>query len=82
MHKFRKLTIDQQTLLVKKRGSYLSIRESNSFLINLYFIDDFFVELWYSSNGISVNQIRSFRKLKYLEPYLNTIDISDVVSSS
>ncbi len=78
MEKFKKLTIDQQAKYVKIKGNYLSIRENRHFLIDLYGIDDFFVELWYSPNSVGINQIRSFRDVKQLEPYLKNIDISGI----
>ncbi|MCG8320203.1 MAG: hypothetical protein MI921_11920 [Cytophagales bacterium] len=78
MEKFKKLTIDQQAKFVKTRGRYLSIRENRHFLIDLYCVDDFFVELWYSPNSVGINQIRSFKDIKLLEPYLKNIDISGI----
>ena len=78
MEKFKKLTIDQQAKHVKSRGHYLSIRENRHFLIDLYCIDDFFVELWYSPNSVGINQIRSFKDIRLLEPYLKNIDISSI----
>ena len=78
MEKFKKLTIDQQAKFVKIKGRYLSIRENRHFLIDLYCLDDFFVELWYSPNSVGINQIRSFKDIGQLEPYLKNIDISGI----
>ncbi len=78
MKKFKKLTIDQQANYVKRFGKYLSIRENRHFLIDLYCIDDFFVELWYSPNSAGINQIKAFRGIEKLDPYLKNIDLSGI----
>ena len=78
MEKFKKLTVDQQAKYVKNKGRYLTIRENRHFLIDLYCLEDFFVELWYSPNSVGINQIRSFKDIKQLEPYLKNIDISNI----
>ena len=78
MEDFKKLTIDQQAKCVKTEGKYLSIRENRHFLIDLYSLGDFFVELWYSPNSAGINQIRVFKEIKNLDPYLKNISISYV----
>lgn len=78
MENFKKLTIDQQAAYVKKKGQYLSIRENRHFLIDLYSLDDFFVELWYSPNSVGINQIKAFNHIDHLDPYLKNIDLANI----
>ena len=56
--------------MLKTRGVILQSGKNRHFLIDLYCLDDFFVELWYSPNSVGINQIRSFKDIKQLEPYL------------
>lgn len=78
MEKFKKLTIDQQANHVKRYGRYLSIRENRHFLIDLYCLEDFFVELWYSPNAVGINQIKPFKDLNKLDPYLKNINLNGI----
>jgi hypothetical protein len=56
-----------------EHGTYLAVRKENSFAINLYSVDKFFVEVFYNPEELKINKIRSFKSKRCLEPYLDKI---------
>ena len=58
-----------------RKGKYLACRVKTNFVINLYSVDNFYVETWINPDKISFNKIRSFKTRRGLEPYLKKITI-------
>jgi hypothetical protein len=77
---FNQLSKFQQCALLWQEGIFMSNRFSrNGFSINLYHAGNFYAEVWYNGNTKQVGSIRTFRNLNKLEPYLDSIDIKDVL---
>lgn len=70
----------QQMELIWERGVILAERNANQFRLILYQVDEFYIEetrhlkwnIWYS--------YRCFTDVEQTQPYLNAIDISQIVS--
>jgi hypothetical protein len=63
---------DQKTaVLVKEQGIYLTTRTSDKFLIELYAIENFFVEIWYLDGEGKVDiKTEIHDDISCLDPYL------------
>ena len=56
-------------------GTFLVSRMEGSQVINLYSVDDFFVEVWYTPEKKLVYKVESFSSTTCFEPYLEDIVI-------
>jgi hypothetical protein len=52
-------------------ATFLFIRSNNDYLIMLYKINDFYVEVFYHPKNNKIERIRPFTTKKLLEPYYN-----------
>lgn len=59
-YEFNLLPTNDQTGYTWKHRIYLAARRENSFAINLYSVDKFFVEVWFNPEEVCINKIRSF----------------------
>ena len=57
-------------------GTFIASRLQGIYLINLYYVDNFFVEVWYYPEKKKVNSIKSFDTSRCYEPYLEEIKIN------
>ena len=62
--------------MVWQQGTFLMTRFFNGLAINLYYVDNFYVEVWYNREENYIQQITSFKSLECLEPYLSLIDLN------
>ncbi len=56
-------------------GTFMASRVQGNYLINMYFVDNFFVEVWYYPEQKKVYGIKSFDSTRCYEPYLEDIKI-------
>lgn len=56
----------------------LMILQETDFVLVLYQIDDFYVELKFDCIKDRIEQLRGFKNTEQLEPYLADIDISEI----
>ncbi len=59
-------------------GRYLADRTEDYYGIQLYSIEDFFVEVFYNKPINKIEKFRPFKNKTLLEPYLDKIDISSI----
>lgn len=61
-------------------GTFMATRVLGNHVINIYHVDDFFVEVWYTPEKKSLYGVKSFSSAKCFEPYLDaiTIDFSSI----
>lgn len=73
---FKQLSERKQHHLISKKGVLLSERNTKSFLVFLYQIEGFYIEMFfYKENGVFAT-LKSFDNLDELSPYLNEINLS------
>lgn len=77
---FNHLTLDERYLAIWDNGTYLTSRRSGDYLINLYWVDGFFTELWFAGSNYEVNKITSFKNSDGLEAYLPLIGIKNLLN--
>lgn len=66
-----------QTLL--ERGTFLAERLYKNFSIFLYQLDNFYVEVYHNLRFDVMQGMRCFEDDETLQPYLESIDISELV---
>ena len=74
---FDALHKEEQVEVVYKDGVYIGNRQEPGFIIILYQIHDFYVEMFFFE--CELLNVKSFRSIELLDPYLETIDISSIV---
>ncbi|KAF0198409.1 MAG: hypothetical protein FD166_1462 [Bacteroidetes bacterium] len=75
LYEFNALDIDSKVILLAKNGVYLLNRVEGNYLINLYTLYSFYVELWYINETEELETIKTFKNHSQLDPYLGQIVI-------
>jgi hypothetical protein len=75
---FRVMDFEKKCDLVTYNGQYLVYRFLGECKVFLYAIDDFFIEVFYSPKYQKVLMINAFDQVAGLDPYLETISLSDL----
>lgn len=78
MKDFKILQPDEQMDIIEKKGAFLDHRTSGSYSIALFQIDGFYVELFFHVIKLIYKKIRIFENTTLLDPYINSIDITDL----
>ena len=61
-------------------GTYLTERWQKGYRIKLYALGKFYVEVHYARGGHMVTEMRSFEKLEFLAPYLDRIELRELIA--
>ena len=72
---FNQLPPHLQAELVLGQGHYLHNRIRGWCKIDLYWLHDFYVELWFLYDLKSIGLVRALTDYAHLEPYLDTIKL-------
>ena len=78
--RFNLLTLPQQHYYTMKCGVYLSTRHENNFAVYLFQFDSFYAELFYEHGDLECSLARPFTSTRFLEPYLPSIDIYELLN--
>ncbi|WP_345159859.1 hypothetical protein [Pontibacter saemangeumensis] len=65
--------------LVWQHGRFLAIRTEMSCSVVLYHMNEFFAEVWYSPEDNQIALVHGFGSRKLLEPYLDVIDLKELM---
>ncbi len=74
--RFNELAPARQAELVQEQGRYLHHRIKGWCKIELYWLYDFYVELWVLYDLKSIGMVRALTHHTHLEPYLDTIKLN------
>ncbi len=80
MFDFMLLPQDQQSDLLYRWGIYLGKRKTESVTKVLYQLDYFYVEITYSKYRCLISSIKCFESTGPLDPYLERINIEELIS--
>ena len=70
---------DLQTQVLSLDGVYLElVRRARNLNVELYALYNFYVEIFFDKNTEEPLYLKPFRKMKYLDPYLKSVDIAAV----
>ena len=77
---YRSLSIEKQAQILWEDGVYLElIRHTSKLNIELYALNDFYVEIYFDKSTEEPQSLKPFKKLKGLEPYLSLINIQSAL---
>ena len=74
MYEFRQLSKEEQAN-VTWAGVFLDVRTEDDLYILLYYVDEIFVEIYYSSATNEIVKLRPFKSSKPLQPYLDNMEM-------
>jgi hypothetical protein len=66
---------DNEKAVATWNGEYLGTRFDGERQVNLYGLNNFYVEVYYDPVQNKIERMRPFNSLRHLEPYLHCIDI-------
>jgi hypothetical protein len=72
---FNELSPFLQADIVLQQGHYVHHRIKGWCKIDLYWLQDFYVEIWFLYDLKSIGLVRALTSYKQLEPYLETIKL-------
>ncbi len=78
LYEFRRKSTNQQVYLIGQFGIKLLERSVGIHDVSLYYMDNFFVEIWLSPYQSHKVRLVSFRDHICFEPYLDAIKLSDL----
>jgi len=79
LYEFNTLPMQYQAQFTWDYGSFLLSRKSDTHVINLYHTKKFFVEVYFSLRSEGVDKIISFTNLENMKPYLDLINLDDLM---
>lgn len=77
-YEFCTLPSEEQSDFILDMGYYLCAIERNEYKVGLFYLFDFYVEIFFHYESGTIVKINPFRDLEKLTPYINDVDISDL----
>lgn len=78
---FKTLSLPWQARIICELGVRLGERQYKDVFVELYQVNSFYVEVHYRQSDSEIMKITSFEDMCYLEPYFNTISLTDLSPS-
>lgn len=78
--KFNKLSLDEKAWYIWNGATLLHVREDKTHRYNLFYMNNYYIELLYSIDDNEIDKIRAFFSDSFLTPYLQTINIEDLMN--
>ena len=78
--KFNRLSLDEKAWYIWNGAAYLHVREDEKYRYNLFYMNNYYVELLYNINDNEIEKIRAFFSHSFLTPYLETIELDELMN--
>jgi len=78
--RFNELNIDEKSYYLWHGATFLHAIEKEQYRINLFHMNDYYIELWYHTGSNQIDHIRAFTSVECLEPFLDTIFIGGILT--
>lgn len=82
LKEYKQLEPDEQTSFLSRKGVSVAERQVGPYLIVLYQVEGFYVEVFYNKDNYQMAKLVSFYNTMLLEPYLAQIDIKSLLTPS
>ncbi|RIJ43055.1 hypothetical protein [Pontibacter oryzae] len=82
LSKFNKKPLEQRADIIVRHGVYLAVRYRSQFVIRLYCVGPYFAEVWYEPRRDRFVLVRILNEAVGLKPYLEMVDISEVLPAA
>ncbi len=76
--KFNSMPVDEKAWYVWNNSVFLIAREDDHFRYNLFYLNNYYVEIIYSFRTGEIEKIRAFFSETLLQDYLSEINISSL----
>ena len=76
---FNELTLDEKAWYLWHGATFLHVYEKSKYRVNLFHLNDYYIELWYHMEGNKVDSIKAFKSADLLEPFLQNIHIDNLL---
>ena len=80
LYQFNRLCENKQREALICDGVLLAKRTYASYIIALFQIGNFYIEVWYTKKGLDIGLVRGFDSTDELDPYLSEINIASLVN--
>lgn len=80
LYEYHQLEEPEQVELLYKEGIYLGKRKKSSLSAVLYQLDSFYVEVCYNRYRRLIREVRCFHSTEFLTPYLEQIDVEELIN--
>lgn len=80
LKQYKELKPDEQTSFLCKAGVSIAERKVGPYLIVLFQVEGFYVEVFYDKESYQMMKLVSFYNTTLLEPYLANIDIQSLIA--
>ena len=80
LYEFNRLSDEDQLCAVWEQSNFVVTRRQGPYLLNLYAIDAFWVEVRYHPGQNQITGCRAFGSINALEPYLSLFTLPDFFS--
>ncbi len=81
IYQFIELSTEEQVNTIWQ-GTFVGNRNYKGFNVVLYSIENFFVEVFYNQTENAISQIRPFKSMTRLMPYIETLDLTELLYNS
>jgi hypothetical protein len=73
--RFNEMNIDEKSYYLWHGATFLHVYEKSGYRVNLFFMNDYYIELHYNIETNKIDRIRAFTSVHCLEPFLDNIRI-------
>jgi hypothetical protein len=79
LHDFKLLSQPRQYDQILQKGVYLMSFKKYNVIIKLFQLENFYAEVYSFDEDNKIAMINAFEDTKYLEPYLENVDVSMLI---
>lgn len=79
LQEFKRLPQQEQTALLYEQGVYIGKRKQGATVVVLYQLEGFYAEVFFRVYRRIIDRIFCFSDTKRLDPYLNGMDVEQLV---
>lgn len=76
---FNSLTFDEKAWHVWHHATFMIVRQNKQYRVNLYYFNGYYIQLWYHVKRNRIDKIAATPSNKVIDPYLNLIDLDDII---
>lgn len=80
LYQFNFQDIKGRATLVWEHGNFIEFSDEGENRIVLYDTGKFFAEIWFDADMNQIKMVIGFKSLQCLDPYLEIIDLKDIIS--
>jgi len=76
---FNVLNFDEKAWHVWHHANFLMVRQNSYYRVNLYYMNGYYIQLWYHVNRNRIAKIAATRSNRIVDAYLQNISIDELI---